>query len=185
MARRTMETRRLAVQLTEEQVESRSRQMASGYIKLKTDERDLVRREKVSKDAFKAEREELTRRSGELDALADSVAKRRIVTDVDCDWFYHLGETTEGAPAGFKILVRRDTKEAVERRPLTTEERQLVIGEKLEEANAEQLKLWEEQLAKAEVPATPAEESATSGPAEWGPDDDDLDPDDDDPEEEE
>jgi hypothetical protein len=146
-----METRRLAVQLTDEQVESRSRQFASGYIQRKKEEDELALREKASKDAFKAEHEALARRSGELDALASSVATRKITTDVDCDWFYHLGEGTEAAPAGFKILVRRDNKEAIERRPLTSEERQLVIGEKLEEANADQLKLWEEQLAKVPV----------------------------------
>jgi hypothetical protein len=117
------------------------------------DEEEAATRAEAAKAAIKAEKERLKRKRGELDALAEAVTSRKIKVDVDCDWRYSLGQ--EG---GVKILVRRDTGQAVERRAVTPEERQLVIGERLEEANEEQLKIWEEQLAAQPAPEVVAEE---------------------------
>lgn len=162
MARKTMETRSLTVDLTDEQVESRSRQLARGHLDLAKDRAELDRRKSDQKAAWKAEEKGLDRRAGELDSLAQAVATRKIKTDVDCDWRYYLGP--EGSN-GTKILVRRDTGQAIEQRPVTTEERQLVIGERLEEANEEQLKIWEEQLATANASAV-EEPAAEKGDGE-------------------
>lgn len=156
MARKTMEMRSLWVSLSDEQVEARARQLSRGTIDLADAETEFETWQAGQKEAIKARRKDLGKRRGELEALAHAVAERRIRTDIECDWHYNL--TDEG---GFKILVRRDTGEAVERRTITAEERQLVIGEKLEEANVEQLALWEQQLNAAGRPAVedePAEE---------------------------
>lgn len=143
--RRTMETRTLTVQLNDEQVESRSRQLARKSIDLAGLEKSIESRNESHKALMKDLKDRLKEEKGELRALAEAVSKRAIRTDVDCDWKFYLGE----GETGIKILVRRDTGEAVDRRPLTQEERQLIIGEKLEEASADQLALWEEQLAQA------------------------------------
>lgn len=148
MARKTMETRNLPVDLTDEQVESRSRLLARGHLDLMKEEEDAAARAEAAKSAIKAEKERLKRKRGELDALAEAITSRKVKMDVDCDWKYFLGE----GEAGVKILVRRDTGQAIERRPVSKDERQLVIGERLEEANEDQLRLWEEQLATAGVP---------------------------------
>lgn len=171
--RRTMETRSLWVQLTDEQVESRSRQLARQFLDLKKEEAELENYKEGMKSAVKAREAALNRAKGALDALASAVSQRAIQTDVDCDWHFYLG-ADEG---GVKVLVRRDTGEAVDRRPLTLQERQLVIGEKLEEATADQLALWEEQLAKAgEAPETvdhPLDEAADAAPGDEGPTEED------------
>lgn len=140
-----MEMRSLYVALTDEQVESRSRQLSQEVLNLAEEEAEIEAYEADMKSSVKARRKGLAAQRGDVNAQARAVAERRIKMPVDCDWKYVLGDT-EG---GVKILVRRDTGEAIERRPLTQEERQLVIGEALEEANAEQLSLWEQQLAAA------------------------------------
>ncbi|HKV10733.1 MAG TPA: hypothetical protein VJ725_21510 [Thermoanaerobaculia bacterium] len=145
--RRTMETRTLTVQLNDEQVESRSRQLARKSIDLAELEKSIEAKAEVHKSVMKELKDRVKEEKGELRALAEAVSKRAIRTDVDCDWRYYLGE----GETGIKILVRRDTGEAVDRRPLTQEERQLFIGEKLEEANAAQVALWEQQLANQGV----------------------------------
>lgn len=146
MSRKTMETRSLYVALTDEQVESRSRQLSQEILNLADDEAKLDDFEADMKASVKAQRKGIAFQRGDVNAQARAVAERRVKMPVDCDWKYVLGDTEKG---GVKILVRRDTGEAIECRPLTQEERQLVIGEALEEASAEQLSLWEGQLAAA------------------------------------
>lgn len=151
-----METRSLYVALTDEQVESRSRQLSQEVLNLAEEEAEIEAYEADMKSSVKARRKGLAAQRGDVNAQARAVAERRIKMPVDCDWKYVLGDTEKG---GVKILVRRDTGEAIERRPLTQEERQLVIGEALEEANAEQLSLWESQLAaQGTAPEVPAGE---------------------------
>lgn len=81
--RKTMETRSLDVDLTDEQVESRSRLLARGHLDLVREEAEAEKRAADAKSAIKAEKERLKRQHGELDALARAVATRKIKTDVD------------------------------------------------------------------------------------------------------
>jgi hypothetical protein len=141
--RRTVETRTLWVSLTDEEVDARARQFATAHHDLRAAEADLVKWKEDMKAAAKARESEVERQKGEVDLLAETVRLRRVRTQVECDWQYRLGE----GDGGVKYLIRRDTGEAVERRPLTVEERQLVIGERLDEASPEQIDLWEAQIA--------------------------------------
>ena len=133
------ETRRLRCHRTDAEVASRAALLASESVERAKMERDLEDFQVSHKDAVKARKDLVKEKVGEVMALADQVATRTELRHTDCEWRTDLD-------GGWEFLVRLDTNQAVERRRLTEERRQLVIGERLEEATATQIKLWETQI---------------------------------------
>lgn len=133
------ETRRLRCPLTDAEVASRAALLASESVERAKMERHLEEFQDSHKDAVKARKDLIKEKVGEVMALADQVATRSEMRHTDCEWRADLD-------GGWEFLIRFDTGQAVERRKLSDERRQLVIGERLEEATADQLKLWESQI---------------------------------------
>lgn len=139
-----METRSLWVALSDEQVEARSRQLARAHLDVLDQERDLLAFKAQMKSTMEARAKAIDAKRGEVDALAEAVDNRRERTSVECDWRFSL------AGEGAKYLLRRDTRECVERAAIGQKERQLSIenpepfGAK---PTAAELKRWEADLA--------------------------------------
>jgi hypothetical protein len=150
---RHMVMRPLKCQLTDEEVDAKSAELA----RVTMDERAMEDAIAKIVDDHKLEKKKLDKglaeMSGNRAKLAQEITSRTVERDVPCDWRFDLAN-------GTAILVRRDTEVAVIRRDMTEDERQLKIGETLEAATAEQLALWEQQLAAApqiEEPQNPEE----------------------------
>jgi hypothetical protein len=159
--RKTVEMRVLKVTLNEEEWDAKSSELARVVMEERDQEDAIDRQTEDAKAVKKALEGRLAGIRGNRNALATAVATRQVDRDVPCDWFYHLD-------GGKAVLVRRDTNEAVESRDLKPEERQLAIGEKLAEATAGQIELWENQIREAkavEVAPEQAEPEQEAGEA--------------------
>jgi hypothetical protein len=143
-ANRRMEMRTLSCQLNDEEVEAKGRELA----RLALDARDQEEALDAYLSGVKEEKRRLellcAEKRGAVTKLADEIATRTVRRDVQCDWHFDLD-------GGQAILVRRDSGAAVTKRPITDEERQMEIGEKLEAANADQVRIWEQQLRDADA----------------------------------
>lgn len=133
------ETRKLKCPLTDSEVASRAALQATEALEHAKLEGELETWWSSAREAKKAREKKITEKAGEVLALARQVASRSEERHVECLWHADLD-------GGYEYLTRNDTGQAIERRKLSEERRQLVIGEKLQEANTNQLKLWEEQL---------------------------------------
>lgn len=146
-----MEMRALKCYLTTEEIDAKSAELA----RVVMDEKNAEEMLEAAVERHKSEKKELEGVVKELlttgNRLAAEITSRCTTRDVPCDWHFDL----EGGRA---ILVRRDTGEAVKSREMTDEERQLKIGEALESATAEQIRMWETQLQEKSEPQQPEEE---------------------------
>lgn len=152
---RHMVMRALPCLLTDEEADAKSAELA----RVTMDERayELAIRKLV--DDHKSERKRLEDNLAEMTGtriqLAQEITTRTVKRDVPCDWHFDLEK-------GTAILVRRDTGDAVARREMSDDERQMKIGETLELATADQIRQWEAQLAEREA----AEDQSAEGEAE-------------------
>lgn len=152
---RHMVMRALPCLLTDEEADAKSAELA----RVTMDERayELAIRKLV--DDHKSERKRLEDNLAEMTGtriqLAQEITTRTVKRDVPCDWHFDLEK-------GTAILVRRDTGDAVARREMSDDERQMKIGETLELATADQIRQWEAQLAEREA----AEDQGAEGEAE-------------------
>lgn len=141
--RKTMEMRVLKVDLGDDELEARGRELAVVVQDQAGQEAALEK----ALERHKAEKKELEallkETSGRLKELSRSIVTRTVTRDVPCDWRFDLDRKV-------KFLVRRDTGEAVERKALTDQECQLLIGEQLEAVQQKQLDAWAAQLKAAE-----------------------------------
>jgi hypothetical protein len=87
------------------------------------------------KRAKKAKTANLDSLAGDVSRLAHKVTDGKEERSVPCDWLYALG-------SGMAFLVRRDTEELIQKRRLMDDERQIVLGEVLQEPTPEQLAKW-------------------------------------------
>lgn len=146
-----MEMRVLKCYLTTEEIDAKSAELARVVMEEKNAEEVL----EAAIERAKGEKKELEGAVKELlttgNRLAAEITSRCTSRDVPCDWHFDL----EGGRA---ILVRRDTGEAIKSREMTDEERQLKIGEALESATAEQIRMWETQLQATIEPEPQPEE---------------------------
>ena len=147
---RHMVMRPLPCLLTDEEADAKSAELA----RVTMDERAYELAVKKVVDEHKSERkrleENLAEMAGTRMQLAQEITTRTVKRDVPCDWHFDLEN-------GVSILVRRDTGDAVARRAMTEDERQMKIGETFEAASAEQLRQWEAQLAASEAADEQAE----------------------------
>jgi hypothetical protein len=106
----TMEMRSLPVTLTDEELKIRADQLASKVKEVN----QLEAEKKVNASAFK---EKIERVAGERDGLSTTVKERREDRPVECYWMENWKLYT-------MELVRSDTQERVDSRPMTHNERQ-------------------------------------------------------------
>lgn len=141
---RHMEMRVLVCQLSEDEVDAKSRELARATMDMRDQEEARTAYVENTRHERKRLDEAVKDRRAAVIDLATAVSTRTVERDVPCDWRFDL-------ESGKAILVRRDTDVAVEKRDMTDEERQLKIGETLEAANADQVSLWKRHLLEAEA----------------------------------
>jgi len=135
-----MEMRQLMVELTDEELDAKGRDLARVTLDTKATEAALDQAASEYADEKKALNKNLVELAGRRNELASAIATRKASRDTPCDWYFDFDSAT-------KYLVRRDSGDCVERRKLEEKEKQQAIGERLAEASAAQLDLWEQQLA--------------------------------------
>lgn len=129
------ETRRMPVRLSVEEVAGKADELAAKVKEAREQEDVIAEKEASWKRTKKAMTALLNRIRSEANDLADVVETGQEEGEVVCDWLYALN-------MGWAFLVRRDTLELVSKRQLREEERQMVLGEVLQEPTDEQLAEW-------------------------------------------
>lgn len=135
------EYRTVRVPLTDPEMEERGEALASLTVKLGEQDAALAGDGDNWKDAKKAHEAGIANTRREMAQLARQMEARAEEREVECLWY--------AAPQlGWKFLVRMDTDEAIEQRPLTDDERQTKLdGSQLPEALPEQAAAWATQCS--------------------------------------
>lgn len=125
------ETRQLQVNLTDEEIVEESRSLVRHLREVQS----LESQKKASNDRFKAQIEEQEKLIEDLKTIVNSGKTRR---DVSCSWQFEMNGHAAGGDriphSGMKTLIRDDTNETIKVKPITDEDRQLLLGLSYEES---------------------------------------------------
>ena len=129
------ESRLVSVELSPEILADKALELAQAVEAVKEAEEAISDAKADWTATKKALEADLTASKDLCNGLAEIVESGREFQAIDCDWLYRLD-------LGLAFLVRQDTGELIERRELAEAERQLVMGEVLQEPTEEQMAEW-------------------------------------------